>query len=268
MLIQTFTIVLNYVKKWFIANDNGCIEVLIAIFKVMVIRMNENVLNYKKESAKLFERWKNTELHKENVFIKDGIVCPETWFNSDKRPLYLLKEAYGGNDDWNLIDDYLTKNDNINSVTWRRVSLWSKGILKTSKDHLEVFNPEDEELHKFNNKYLRNIAVINVKKSGGQKSSSYDEIIEYAKKDKECLLKQLNICDPNIIICGYTISALKEILGYDIKAVNNNHLYYFSELNGHSLIILDYWHPANQFPDIMNYYGLMHVYQQALIINR
>ena len=151
-------------KKWFIANDNGCIEILIAIFKAMVIRMNENVLNYKKESAKLFERWKNTELHKENVFIKDGIVCPETWFNSDKRPLYLLKEAYGGNDDWNLIDDYLTKNDNINSVTWRRVSLWSKGILKTSKDHLEVFNPEDEELHKFNNKYLRNIAVINVKK--------------------------------------------------------------------------------------------------------
>lgn len=230
--------------------------------------MHEKVLNYKNESAELFERWKNTKLHKEKIFVSDGIVCPETWFNSVKRPLYLLKEAYGGNNDWSLTGDYLTKEDNNNSITWRRISLWTKGLLNTTKEHLELFNPEDEEFKKFNNKYLRNIAVINVKKSSGQKSSSYDEIVDYAQKDKEYLLKQLQICDPNIIICGYTIAALKEILGYDIKAVNNNHLYYFVELNGHGVMVLDYWHPANQFPDIMNYYGLMNVYQQALMAGK
>ena len=36
------------------------------------------------------------------------------------------------------------------------------------------------------------------------------------------------------------------------------------EINNHSVIVIDYYHPANQFPDLLNYYGLMNIYQLAL----
>ncbi len=37
----------------------------------------------------------------------------------------------------------------------------------------------------------------------------------------------------------------------------NSNLFYTVQINGHAAIVLDYWHPSNQFPDLLNYYGLM-----------
>lgn len=53
--------------------------------------MEENI--YKKRIDDLFNEWKNKDIHKNQVFISDGVVCPKIWFNSTKRPLFLLKEA-------------------------------------------------------------------------------------------------------------------------------------------------------------------------------
>lgn len=32
---------------------------------------------------------------------------------------------------------------------------------------------------------------------------------------------------------------------------------YQKEINGHRVILIEYWHPANRFPSMMNYYTLM-----------
>ena len=106
---------------------------------------------------------------------------------------------------------------------------------------------------------------IDVKKSGGEKASDMDEIRAYAAFDKNNLRKQLELCNPTIIICGYTGSALEIIIEKEFRNPRNNHLFYPITLNGHDVLVLDYWHPANQYPDIMNYYGLMGIYQQALL---
>ena len=39
---------------------------------------------------------------------------------------------------------------------------------------------------------------------------------------------------------------------------------YKTRINNHSVIVIDYYHPANQYPDLLNYYGLMNIYQLAL----
>ena len=67
---------------------------------------------YEKNSRLLFEQWKHkacfgTVDHKNDVFVRDGVVCPQKWFSADIRPLFLLKEAYGGESDWDLISDHL-----------------------------------------------------------------------------------------------------------------------------------------------------------------
>ena len=52
--------------------------------------------------------------------------------------------------------------------------------------------------------------------------------------------------------------------GKKVRETYNENLYYTMELNGHKVLVLDYWHPANQFPEQMNYYGLAAVYQLGL----
>lgn len=90
--------------------------------------VESKVIEYQQRIEELFAVWKNTERHINEIFVEDGVVCPEKWFASEIRPLFLLKEAYGGNNGWSLIDDYLTKDEPIEGI-WRNVSLWTKGLL-------------------------------------------------------------------------------------------------------------------------------------------
>lgn len=218
----------------------------------------------------LFQEWKNKAPsddinHSKNVFIRDGIVCPEQWFSQKVRPLFLLKEAYHGTGDWDLIKDHLlTKEKMGKHITWKRVSQWTQGLLHTSTTYLCPFRDE-AAMHYFGNEQLRQIAVVNVKKSDGAKDSKKDNILQYAQFDCTELRREIELIDPTIIVCGYTITSLNIILGYNIKDRQNSNLYYFTRLNGHDVIVLDYYHPSNRYPDIMNYYGLIGSYQQALI---
>lgn len=218
----------------------------------------------------LFQEWKNKAPsddinHSKNVFIRDGIVCPEQWFSQKVRPLFLLKEAYHGTGDWDLIKDHLlTKEKMGKHITWKRVSQWTQGLLHTSTTYLCPFRDE-AAMYYFGNELLRQIAVVNVKKSDGAKDSKKDNILQYAQCDCTELRREIELIDPTIIVCGYTITSLNIILGYNIKDRQNSNLYYFTRLNGHDVIVLDYYHPSNRYPDIMNYYGLIGSYQQALI---
>ena len=58
---------------------------------------------YLEEHPKLLAEWKakgtvyaDGENDKANVFISDGIADPDKWFEQEIRPLFILKQAYGG----------------------------------------------------------------------------------------------------------------------------------------------------------------------------
>ena len=166
--------------------------------------------------------------HSQNVFIRDGIVCPEQWFSQKVRPLFLLKEAYHGTGDWDLIKDHLlTKEKMGKHITWKRVSQWTQGLLHTSTTYLCPFRDE-AAMHYFGNGQLRQIAVVNVKKSDGAKDSEKDNILQYAQYDCTELRREIELIDPTIIVCGYTITSLNVIMGHNIKDRQNSNLYYFT----------------------------------------
>lgn len=56
----------------------------------------------------------------------------------------------------------------------------------------------------------------------------------------------------------------ERVTGKKVRKTYNENLYYNMKLNGHNVLVLDYWHPANQYPEQMNYYGLAAIYQLAL----
>lgn len=207
--------------------------------------------------------------HKNDVFISDGVVCPEVWYSQDVRILFLLKEAYtkNGNDDWDLVEDHLLTTKKMSHL-FKRICQWTQGILNTTQDDIPAFFSGLSDTH-YGNDILKKIAVMNVKKSGGKANSSMEEINMYAEYDREELMRELEIIDPTVIVCGYTISSLNIIMGKEIKDYKhpNENWFYRTKLNdsdNHEVIVLDYYHPANQYPDLLNYYGLLGIYQQAL----
>lgn len=99
--------------------------------------------------------------------------------------------------------------------------------------------------------------MVNIKKSNGAPDSDMQEILTYAEFDRKYLRRQLELCAPTVIICGYTASALDIIM--DVREQ-----FYHITLNGRRVPVPDYRHPANQYPAIMNCYGLMGIYRESL----
>ena len=204
-----------------------------------------------------------------NVFISDGPVFPEIWdgISGSKRIAFVLKEAYGENQNWSLTD-WLRKTGPHSNI-WYRVTEWVYGLMNTTRDKIARYSPENISFEKSEdkpNEWLSQIAVVNIKKSGGKSSSNDDEIRAYARADREEIIREIELLDPDIIVCGATAGALDSICGGFISQEHCDNWYYYSDvIGGRERLFIDYYHPANRYPSLLNYYGLVNIYQQALL---
>lgn len=207
---------------------------------------------------------KTAYINHKNVFISDGIVNKDVWNNqSGKKILYILKEAYGETEDWSLTK-WLSQKRPSSSI-WKRVIEWTYGILNTNESLIAKYSPD---IYERNSDLFNNIAVVNLKKSAGKSSSSYGEIKAYAIADSAEIKKQLSIIDPDIIVCGSTFDALNHVYGEKIRpdgAHCDNWFYYTNVISGGNTLVIDYYHPANHYPALANYYAVTNIYQQALL---
>jgi len=212
--------------------------------------------------TELFTLWKTK--YPDKIFVKDGIVNLNKWNVQETRPLFLLKEAYGGIKSWNLINDCILSNtDKQIDNTWKRVTQWTYGIMNTTEATAPFFD-EDSIPKNFANNYLQNIAVVNVKKIAGEPTSDWGKLEEAVDNDKDFLKKEIELIAPTVIVCGYTIKFFEKIFDIKIKKSKNKNLYYLAEINGKTVIVIDYYHPGNRYPDIMNYYAITNIYRLAL----
>lgn len=231
----------------------------------------EDVLNCQSLQS-LFTVWiKKTPTrninHNTNGFIIDGIVDFATWNSGKKKKvLFVLKEAYG--DDWgeDTLVTWLHKYPKRRM--WDRVARVVYGIQNTTESELKRYKPElDDSEFKGS---LDQIAVLNLKKSNGKSYSDYDDIEEYAAYDREEIKREIELIDPEIVVCGSTFKTLYEIV-YEQKKMPQedkcDNWYYFLNLpkEGRERLYIDYYHPAIHDADLMYYYGLVGIYQQALI---
>lgn len=218
----------------------------------------------------LMFRWK--EAHRDKGwqnFIYDGAVNTAMYESSTPKICFFLKEAYSKGDDtsWSLTD---WLNDGAMTRMWGSVAEWSYGIMHTTKTFIPpkpVLSTSEKTMQ------LRSSAIVNVKKSNGQVQSDYDDLLRYVIEDKELLKEELEILNPDVIVCGNNSSLLRVLFG---ARINSKHKvdsdgqinYEFMRKNGFAFVgtrvIIDYYHPANQYPSIMNYYTVCSLYQQAL----
>ena len=78
----------------------------------------KNKINECKTLEELTILWQSKYPNK--VFVKDGIVNPNKWVTQEIKPMFLLKEAYGGKESWDLINDHiLVKSKKQVDKTWK-----------------------------------------------------------------------------------------------------------------------------------------------------
>ena len=207
----------------------------------------------------LLDKWANQNHHSGNGFVHDGIVDPKRWNKSKIKLLFLLKEAYSNParpEDFDLRVLLRDVWKGPKGILFWYAAYWAYAVHNC--DRTETLSlPETPEELNLASEYLLSSAIVNVKKSSGQTHSDMENIKQYAKLDGELLKKQINIINPEIVICGNTWVAVRYlwpevISNYDLTWQNTN------------ILFVDFWHPANQFPKKLNYYALDNILRNSL----
>lgn len=151
-------------------------------------------------------------------FVRDGIVNLDSWKKQKVRICFVLNEAGGrigmehypeGHDlaaEWNERGSF--------SKFMFKLAVWTQAIR-------DAFNPpgtySKAEVSKIRDELIRSIAVVNIKKSDGQRRSDYKLLQNFASEDYAELRRELEIVNPNVIVFCENFKILHEPLPHPKK---------------------------------------------------
>lgn len=202
------------------------------------------------------DKWSQLDRHRNKCFIRDGIIDPVNW-GKDRKILFILREAYDRchrPEGFDLCHTIREKWKGPKGRTWWTVARWAF----IAHYGTEVWTPP---LLKHSKPLWRESliasAVVNVKKSNGRKRSDLKEIKCYAHEDAVWLRGQIDIINPDIVICGGTWKAIRPLWVSEPECVFDR-VYRIG-----SRLFLSFQHPANRSSTSLNYYGLACLLQNA-----
>ena len=146
-------------------------------------------------------------------FVRDGIINLESWKKQKVRICFILNEAGGRNE----MEQYP---DNFDlTAEWNEKGSFSKFMFKLcvwTRAIQDAFAPpvtyRKSEVVKMRDEVIRSIAVVNIKKSDGQRKSDWEVLQHFANEDADEIRRELEILNPNVIICCENMKFLREPL--------------------------------------------------------
>lgn len=203
----------------------------------------------KKQQDDLFRSWKESNPIYKNNFAEDGIINFDSWKESKIKVLFVLKDTNGFNG--NLCNRILEKfQDSKKPKTWFTSALWNIAtIYTTAKGFLCLTEANDKAVETF-----RNVSVMNLKKLPGQTSVEMHEIEKHAYNDAEFIKMQLELINPDVIICGKTFDILRKTQKISAINIDNNENWLY--LDNDERLYIAHWHPAAQYSDHLTYNAL------------
>lgn len=235
-------------------------------------------MNRTEQLQDLLKEWKvRHQCLGKNQFIFDGIINEERWNKAKLKVCILLKESYFDLDVYKK--DILQTDNNVVQHHWNRYivndnGLYTYDLARHLKEHKPWFmwckvenwlNSLFQFLGMDIDDPIQEIALVNIKKSNGVSLSNDADILEYAHLDCDLIRKELDIIDPDIIICGATYDyCIKENIFDDIQIITR--LEDFKNriiAKSAERLILDCYHPAAftiSYEKIRNYFKTVSPY--------
>ncbi|MFZ5827168.1 MAG: hypothetical protein ACOY94_22965 [Bacillota bacterium] len=198
------------------------------------------------EHEALLGRWRQLPKHAGKVFIADGIIDPARWERAPRRVLLLLKEAYSTEQEAFYLRAWLRENGPRYNI-WRNVAKWAYALQNwTETNHPSA--PEDLQIL---TEALLSVAVVNIKKSDGQTQSRQEDLMDYAMADGEYLHRQIELINPDLILCGSTLAYVLHV--WKDESFRSGHPQVW-KVAGRPVI--EFWHPAVHWPHSLLYHAL------------
>lgn len=205
-----------------------------------------NKKDYLEQRKDLFERWKKARPEYKGEgkrFTCDGIADYNEWAKSKPKILFLLKESYAPEGEWEPSEGISIINTfSSNIARWRYVL---KELFKNPAKELSF---SDFELPP--DKKIWDIALVEIKKlNEGKISSNYYDIRNYATQDKVFIREQIELINPQVIFCCGTYSFYEIIFEWKPNLIENN---YFEDDYGNDCsfwihnkrLVLYFYHPS------------------------
>lgn len=207
------------------------------------------------------------EEDKNRRFVWDGVVAVNEeefalWQNAPVKIMFLLKEPYGEYDPENPTD--------ISGRMRLNIARWKFLITELYQTNAIPEFPNNEGLRGVNT----GMAIVEIKKYDENfKRSTADDIMYYAKRDKEFLQEQIELINPEVILCCGTYDQYAHGIYENDKTIE--HLLYLDwqeEAGGDASVfkhgnraVVHFYHPAyaKSPEDLYNLLGALFVKSNA-----
>lgn len=146
----------------------------------------------KKQEKDLFEEWKANRGY--SSFMADGLFDERKWKKQSVKILYVLKEANWENGNRDLCEYLLSEKSPTYWKTWNNIVRWTQAIQCGGEYQREITKADKT-------KWLKKIAILNIKKVGGGARANNEQIREYGQRDAVYIKRQIELYQPDIIIC-------------------------------------------------------------------
>ena len=149
-------------------------------------------MSIKEKEQVLFSAWKEKQGYE--YFISDGVFNEEELNKQKYRILFVLKEANWENATADLCELLLSEKSSGYWKTWNNIARWTKAILE-GDDYPRYVSKSDKTY------WLKKIIAMNLKKVGGDEHAENETIYSFAQNDRVYLKQQIELYNPDIIIC-------------------------------------------------------------------
>jgi len=246
--------------------------------------------DYNSELDKLFEEWESASILLDyNGFCRDGLMYKgeiwssfyddtdnferkmgnenELWSKSEKRIVFLLKDTNG-----NPKQDYRAwlAHQNELEIThkfFKSIALWLFGIINIDQNgNYPKFEDAFNGINLTKTFDKETFAIVNCKKESGKGSIRNSTLYDYVDKFGSYLKKQIEILNPNIIICGGSgviIKIVKNTIYPELEfEKRNNWIHYNFEKK---IILIDSYHPSARISYERSYNGMMEAFKDFIL---
>ncbi len=245
-------------------------------------------MNYNEQLNALFEVWKKeSEKYNEQreatdeaniIFTEDGILekgdkyaidVEAAWHNSAKRILFILKDqpTEWCNDARLWLKE--ERNQNLQNRFIRNIANIFWGLYSSDKNNLCTYDSlihQREQVQQCFN--INPFALIESKKQGGGTSISNTTLIKYLKRYGDLLSKEIDILNPNMIVCTSPI-----IYDFVCKRYGQDNLERIDPVEHNSIrihrpsktLIFCSYHPSARKSEQCIYEGVMDHYRAFLL---
>lgn len=149
--------------------------------------------------------------------IYDGVADIDSYLETSPKVLWLMKEPYDEVDDsgcpcgggWNLPVDCFKKDDAWKNPTWQPIIYAMYGVQNCLRWHEMNYIRDDKSMADV----LQTIAYVNLNKMPNKSVSSDDEITAAYGIWRLVILRQIEVLNPDVIVCGGTFSYIRNDLG-------------------------------------------------------